>query len=146
MKVLILHDIPELGRTDEIKEVAEGYARNFLFPRHLAIQVSPKILEAVALRQRQKAKAAKRDLYESEQLAGKIDGLEIELKEKANKENVLYAAVTAQKVATALAERGFKVDKTQIIMNPIKEIGEYPARIKFRHGLEAEIRVLVNLV
>ena len=84
MKVVLLQKVTGLGNVDEIKEVAEGYARNFLFPRHLAVQASPRMLQEIENRHQREAKQAERDLHEQQQLAARIDGVEVELKEKAS--------------------------------------------------------------
>jgi len=144
MKVILLRKVPGLGDIDDVKEVAEGYARNFLFPKHLAAQASSQATRDVDTRREKEKRIAEQDLHEQQALAGRIDGLEAELKERANDRGVLYAAVTAQKLAQALQRLGYKVDPKQIFMKPLKELGNHSVHIKFRHGLEAEITVLVN--
>ncbi len=144
MKVILLQKTPGLGDVDDIKEVADGYARNFLFPRHLAVQASTKALDQREAHHRKQAKEAERDLHESEQLAAKIDGLEIELVEKATEKGVLYAAVTPQKVSMALQKIGFSIEPDQIKMKPMKELGAMEVPVKFGHGLEVQINLTVN--
>lgn len=144
MKVILLQNVSGLGRADDIKEVAEGYARNFLFVRHLAVPASEKTTNDLAIKHRKAAKEAERDLTLQQKLAEKIEGQEIELKEKVSDGGHLYAAVTAVKVAEALKKAGYRVEDNQIFMKPLKEIGTFPVKIKFRHGLEATVSVLIT--
>ncbi len=141
MKVILLENITNLGKIDEVKEVSEGYARNFLFPRNLAVQASPKALADIANQNKKKTSSAESELRRQEQLAEEIDGLEIELGEKTNDQGILYAALSPQKVIDALHKRGYTVTKTELQLPSIKTLGEHKVKIKFKHGLEAEIMV-----
>lgn len=143
MKVILLHKVPGLGNTDDVKEVADGYARNFLFPRHLAVPASQRTEEYIAARHKREAKAAERELREQQDVASKIDGREVEMAERANDSGVLYAAVSPAKIAAALEKLGFMVKTEQIVGKPIKNVGAHEVKIKFAHGLEAAITVNV---
>lgn len=144
MKVILLSDIPKLGRRLEIKNVSDGYAKNYLFPRGLAkILTSTAVLELEIQSAAQKAEA-ERELAQVESMASKLDGLEIEVSIKTSKDGKSYAAVSTQKIADTLKALGFKISKNQVeIKDPIKKIGEYPVIISLPHGLEAEIKVVV---
>lgn len=144
MRVILIQNVAELGKIDEIKEVADGYARNYLFAKNLAAPATAKMLAELETRKNKKIKQNEQELREQQIMAEKLDGLEVTLKEKAEKNGSLYAAVGSQKVSEALARSGFKVNKDQIVVKPIKEAGEYKAKIKFRHGLEAEINIIVT--
>ena len=146
MQVILVQNVAGLGKIDEIKEVSDGYARNFLFAKNLAVPASAKMLADLETRKNKKVKANEQELHNQQIMAGKLDGLEVELKEKSEKNGALYAAVGPQKLAEALAKLGFKINKDQIIMTPAKEAGEYKAKIKFKHGLEAEVSVLVTKI
>ena len=143
MKVILLKNIAGLGKVDDIKEVADGYARNFLFVKNLAVPASKNVVEQVGLREKRKKKKQVKDLEQQQVLASKIDGIEIEIKEKVNKTGSLYAAVGDTKISKELAKLGYKIDKSQIITKPIKEVGQYKVKIKLGHGLESEIDVTV---
>jgi len=123
--------------------VADGYARNFLFPKHLAVQASKPAVDELAAKEKKKAKEEASDLSQQQNYAARLDGLEIEIKGKVNDKGLLYAAVGPQIVSAALKKLGFDLDKHQIIMKPIKEAGDFPVKVKFRHGLEAEVKVMV---
>lgn len=143
MKVILIQKVPDLGDIGDVKEVAGGYANNYLFPRHLAVQASKQALSTLEAHKKKQAKEEERDLHEQQGLAAKLDGLDLNFKEKANEKGLLYSAVTAQKVSEALQKMGHSVDKKQIILPQIKAVGEYKGKIKFRHGLEVEISLTV---
>ncbi len=144
MKVILLENVTNLGLIDEVKEVSEGYARNFLFPRHLAVQASPKALAAIASQHQKKTSTAEAEFRRQAQLTEEIDGLEIELSEKTNDQGVLYAALSAQKITDALRQRGHAVSKNELQLPSIKTLGEHKVKIKLKHGLEAEIIVRLS--
>lgn len=144
MKVILIQNVPGLGRINEVKDVADGYARNFLFAKNLAVPATKKIMTDLQAKKTKDVKDHEKDLREQQELAEKLDGWEIELKEKVSGGGSLYAAVGPQKVSEVLSKSGFSVDKNQIVMKPIKEAGEFKVKIKFRHGLEADIIIIVS--
>lgn len=144
MKVILLQDVPGMGKADAVKDVAEGYARNFLFPKHLAVQASSQAMADLAAHQKKIAKQAERDLEFGQKQAEQMDGLEIFFKEKASDKNLLYSAITPTKLADKLKTMGYTIDKKQVTMEPIKTVGDFAAKIKFPHGLEAEVKIIVS--
>ncbi len=141
--MIFIQNVAGIGKIDDIKEASEGYARNFLFAKNLALPVTKQVLADLKIRQNKKAKDYEAELRAEQSVADKLDGWELILKEKVSAGGSLYAAVGPQKVSEALALVGFKINKDQIILKPIKEIGEYKAKIKFQHGLEADINIIV---
>ena len=146
MKVILLKKIKGLGEMDDVKEVAEGYARNFLFPNHLAVQSTSAAIQKINSDKKKVVEKTEADLHEQQSIAGQLDGLEIELMEKANEKSVLYAAVTSQKICDSLKKQGYNVLPDQIQMKPIKKSGTFTANIKFGHGLEAEVKIIVQAI
>lgn len=144
MKVVLLQEVKGLGKADEIKEVSEGYARNFLFPKHWAVIAKDKTLKELSDKKLKQSKDAEADLKLQQDLAAKLDGIEINIKEKASEAGVLYAAVGQAKIMQELAKRGIKIEKNQLENKTIKKSGEYAVKVKLRHGLEAEITVRVE--
>lgn len=143
MKVILMQNVPGLGKADEIKEVADGYAKNFLFTRNLAVPASKSRIDDIAARQRKMQKDMETDLQRQQSLAGRLDGWELEIRAKVSKNGSLYAAVGPSAVVKALRALSFNVNNKQIVMTPIKEVGEYKVKVKFTHGLEADITVVV---
>jgi large subunit ribosomal protein L9 len=145
MKVILLQKVPGIGDIDDVKEVADGYAKNFLFPRHLAVQASASAVAQVSAHKKKLAKEAENDLQEQQSLADRLDGMAIEVKEKISDKGLLYAAVGPQRLVDELKKRGFGILKTQVVMKPIKEAGEFQATIRLRHGLEANVNIIVSV-
>lgn len=144
MKVVLLQEVKGLGKMDEIKEVSEGYARNFLFPKHLAVIAKEKALKELNEKKMRQSKEAEHDLKMQQDLAARIDGMEINIKEKASEGGALYASIGHAKIMQELGKRGFKLDRKQLENKTIKKAGEYPIKVKLHHGLEAEITVRVE--
>ncbi|MDP2820860.1 MAG: 50S ribosomal protein L9 [bacterium] len=146
MKIILLENIEKLGKKYEIKEVSEGYARNFLLPKKMAKVITPKILEWALEKEKEAQKAAENELKEIQDLAGKLDGLEIIFKVKTGEQNQLYESIDSQKIFQKIKEAGFPALKTSQLelKEKIKELGEYPIKIKLDHNLEAEIRIIVE--
>lgn len=144
MKVVLLQEVKGLGKADEIKEVNEGYARNFLFPKHWAVIARDKALKELSDKKLKQSKDAEADLKMQQDLAAKLNGVEIHIKEKASDAGVLYAAIGHAKIMQELGRRGIKIERNQLGNTTIKKAGEFPVKVKLRHGLEAEITVRVE--
>ncbi|MDX9893285.1 MAG: 50S ribosomal protein L9 [Patescibacteria group bacterium] len=144
MKVVLLKNVDNLGHVGDVKEVALGYARNFLIPKGLATEATPKAIEEVETNKAKMAKQAEDDLANAEKLAQRLEGQTVEISAKASDEGTLYAAVSAAKVASALKDKGFEVNKNQINAGHIKEIGEHELVVNLDHGLEARITLVIN--
>lgn len=145
MKILILKTTPGLGKIGEVKEVAEGYARNYLFPHGLAEGASEGNIFRVKQEQEKIKKTAEQDLITTEKIAERLNGTEIEIKGKVNDAGKFYAAITTSKIVSRLKEMGFAIKKDQVILSePIKEAGEYPVTIGLSHGLESEITIIAT--
>lgn len=144
MKVILLQDVENVGKKADIQEVADGYARNFLFPKNLAEPATEAAIKQLAQEKEAAAKQAEADLQATEATVAQLDGQEIEIAVKADESGKLFGALTAVKIAKAMKEKGFEVAKNQIkIKEPIKEVGDYEITIEFPHGLEAGIKVIV---
>jgi len=146
MRVILLQDIEKLGKKYEIKEVKDGYARNFLLPKGLAKKAEKEALAWLETQKEIEAKRAEEELKKVQEIASAIDDQEVIIPVKVGKEqDQLFESITSQKVSEKLKELGFDVRKIQIdLPEPIKELGEFPVKIKFEHNLEAEIKVIVT--
>ncbi len=144
MRVVLLKDIEGVGKKYQVKEVADGYARNYLIPQGLAKIADEETMEWARRQEELKEQKAEEELKKIGELASKMDGLEVEIPVKVGEKGQLFEKVTAQKIASALKEMGYEVKKTQIeLPQEIKEVGEFEAKIKFEHNLEAQIKVIV---
>ena len=144
MKVILLQDIDKLGKKYEVKEVKDGYARNFLIGKGLAKEATEKALEWLEIQKEIQGKKAETDLKKIQENASNLDSYEIIFSVKVGDNEQLFESITVQKISEKLKEAGFEVKKTWIeLKEPIKELGEFPVKIKFEHNLEVEIRVIV---
>ena len=145
MRVILLEDVENVGKKYEIKEVKDGYARNFLLPKGLAKKAEKEALQWLANQKEIEAKRAEEDLKKVQEIASAIDDQEVIIPVKVGEEDQLFESITSQKVSEKLKELGFDVKKIQIdLPEPIKELGEFPVKIKFEHNLEAEIKVIIT--
>jgi len=144
MRVIFLKDVEKIGKKFDIKEVKDGYARNFLIAKGLAKQASPEALEWLELQKEIQEKKAEEDLKKVQKVASGMTDLEVTITVKVGENDQLFESINAQKISEKLKEAGFDIKKTQIeLPEPIKEIGEFPVKIKLEHNLEVEIRVIV---
>ncbi|MDZ4231825.1 MAG: 50S ribosomal protein L9 [Candidatus Pacearchaeota archaeon] len=145
MKVILLQDVLKVGKRFEVREVAAGYARNFLLKNNLAREATEEALSWLEAQKEILESRAEEGLKKSQEVASQLDDLEVVVPVKVGDNGQLFESVTAQKISDQLREMGFAVKKNQIELNdPIREIGEYPVKLKFEHNLEAEIRVIVQ--
>ena len=144
MKVILLQDVEKIGKKYEVKEVAQGHARNFLIPKGLAKPATEESLKWLESQKEVLREKAEEDLKKVETLATTLDGQEIIIPVKIGEEKQLFEAVTVQKIFEKMKENGFEIKKTQIILaEPIKELGEFPVKIRLAHNLEIEIKVII---
>lgn len=144
MRVILLKDVENLGKKYEVKEVKEGYARNFLIPKGLARKATEKALGWLKLQKEKEAKKAEKELKKFQDAASAIDGHEVIIPVKIGEKKEIFESITSQKIFEELKNAGFNIKKNQIdLPEPIKELGEYPIKIKFKHNLEAEIKVII---
>ncbi len=144
MKVILLEDIQKLGKKFEVKEVADGYARNFLFPKGLAKPATDSALKQLEAEKEVLAQKAEEELKQTEQVVSQLDGQEFEMPAKADEAGKLYGAITQVKLAKFLKDKGFEVKKNQIVLSEtIKETGDYEINLELDHGLEATIKLAV---
>jgi len=145
MRVILLKDIEDLGKKNEIKEVKDGYARNFLLPKGLAKIADKKSMEQLESQQELETAKAEEELKKAQALIEAVEGREFIINVKVGDENQLFESVNVQRIAEALKEQGFEVKKDKIeLTQQIKEIGEFPVKLKFDHNLEAEITIIIE--
>lgn len=145
MKVILLKDVPALGRVGAVKDVKEGYARNYLVPRGLAAEATEHNLRMLAGRQKAVTDRAQRERTEAERLATGLESAVIEISARGGEGGRLFGSVTAQDIAEALVRAGFDVGKRQVDLGePIKMAGFYKIPVRVGPGMVA--RVDVNVV
>ncbi|ADG07908.1 50S ribosomal protein L9 [Kyrpidia tusciae] len=144
MKVIFLQDIKGQGNAGDIKDVSEGYARNYLLPRKLAVEATQANLRALQTRvEHRQAQEAER-LRQAKETADKLSGLVVEITAKSGENGRLFGAVTGKQIAEALAAQGLKVDKRKIeLEEPIRHPGTVTVQVRLHPEVTADIRVRV---
>ena len=146
MKVIFLQDVPGSGRAGDVKDVANGYARNFLLPRKLAEPATASALKNAQAKIEKAARQRELELAELEKVAQDIDGLIVNFKKKVVSENRLYGSIRDVHIAHAISElSGSDIDKGSIqLKEPIHELGEYELIVKLTGDLKPKVRVVVE--
>jgi large subunit ribosomal protein L9 len=145
MRVLLLKDVYKLGRAGDVKKVADGYGRNYLFPKGLAVLATPgAVTQADKIRSAAETQRSKLN-QELGGVAEKIGGLTLVFPAKAGETGKLYGSITTAVLAEALQrESGFAVDKRQIDCEPIRTLGVHPARLRLTIDLVPTFSVVVH--
>jgi len=146
MKVLLLEDVSKLGKKGEIKEVSDGYARNYLIPKNLAVEATGGYLKHVEESKKIEDKKKENLKKRSEEILEKLKGTKIEIKAKSGETGKLFGAVTAQNISEKIEELlGEKFDKTWFDEKVnIKELGTHTLKVKLAQGVRGEIKVKVE--
>ena len=147
MKVILKQDVKTIGKKDEIHEVSDGYARNFLFPRGLAAEANAAAVNEVRTKAAAKEHHAAEELAAAKELAAKIKGQTVVIRAKAGSGGRLFGSVTAKDVAAALSRKlGVTVDKRKISLGvkEIKAFGSYTAEVRLHTGVSAEFTAKVT--
>ena len=146
MKVVLTRDVKDLGSAGQVKEVADGYARNFLFPRKLAIPATGAALKEVAAREQASARRQSKEEDQARELAQRLKGVPLRIFPKVGEQGRLYGSVTAADVADALARQlGRPVDKRKIELDePIRQLGEYKVPFRITRTVAVTLDVLVE--
>jgi large subunit ribosomal protein L9 len=146
MKVVFLEDVPNIAKAGDVKEVADGYGRNFLIPKKLAALVRPEITSRLEAQRREQTKKQEKMEAELARMADQLEGKEIILKAKAGAKERLYGRVTSADIAAALERTtGITVDKRKIeLAEPIRELGSFDVAIRLAKDVIPKIKVIVG--
>jgi len=144
LKVILLSDVDNLGRTGDVKDVAPGYARNFLLRRGLATEATQGALKQIQVLHARRAKEDVRRLSESQQLAARLGELEITIPARVGEQGRLFGSVTNSDVATALKEQhGIEIDRRAIELEPIRALGTHTVEVRLGGQVHAQVRANV---
>jgi large subunit ribosomal protein L9 len=145
MEVILKEDVPKLGNRGDVVKVAEGYGRNFLLPKKLAIEASA---ANKAVIEQMKASAVRRSAKEkgdAEALAKQFNGVSLHFTRRAGEHDHLFGSVTSSDIATELEARGFNLDRRKIqLVEPLKNLGEFTVPIKLHRDVTTNIQVTVT--
>jgi large subunit ribosomal protein L9 len=144
MKVILQEDVANLGTTGQVVEVADGYGRNFLLPRSLAVLADERNTRRTEHVKRLAAARQTKVLASARELAGKITGTAVTIKRQAGAEDKIFGSVTNQDVQEALASQGVEVDRRNIVLaEPIRNIGVFQVAVRVHKSVEASVKVYV---
>ncbi|MDY6893736.1 MAG: 50S ribosomal protein L9 [Chloroflexota bacterium] len=146
MKVVFLQDVANVANTDDVKEVANGYAKNFLFPRKLAVPATPAELQKVEARNQALARRETRSEQEAEALSQELANTNITIKVRTGAKDRLYGSITNADIAKEIKKlSGHEIDKRHIeLQTPIRELGSYQIPIKLTKNVTATISVHIE--
>lgn len=144
MKVILTQDVKGQGKKNEIVEVSDGYARNFLIKKGLAMAADATSINEAKQKQAAEERRRAIEKAEAEELAKKLDGTTIDLKVKCGDAGKTYGSITSKEIAEGLTAQGFAVDKKKVVLKePIKALGEYDIEIKVYANISAKVKLNV---
>ena len=144
MEIILTENVSGLGREGDVVKVSDGYARNFLIPKQLAVEAIEKNRRLLEHQKHQKINQGARQRKEAEKLALELANLSCTIPMRAGESDRLFGSVTAMDIASALKEQGLEVDRRKIELDePIKELGAFTVPIRIHADVIANIRVLV---
>ncbi len=145
MKVILIKNVPNLGQTGEIKQVSDGFARNYLLPQGLVKLASEQTIREMELKKQSQAKSLENRAKKFKEIARKINNIKIILKAKADDKKTLFGSITAAKIAEELKSRKFNFDAKFIkLEQPIKQLGYYDINLDFGAGVTAKVGLTVT--
>ena len=145
MKVIFNVDVKGQGKKGEMKEVSEGYGRNYLLPRKLAVEATADNMNALRLKEKAKAAAIAAEKAKALENAKQLESVVVKIAAKAGSAGKLFGAVTSQEISDALkAQYGIEIEKQKIVQTePIKSYGSYEVKCKFGYEINGVIHLLV---
>ena len=145
MKVVLLQDVKGHGKKGELCNVSDGYARNFLFPKKLAVEADSTALNELKNREQAAAHHKQEEINAAKATADALNGKSVVIKAKAGSNGKLFGSVTSKEIAAEIKNAlGIEIDKKKMSVADIKNFGEYTAEIKLYQGISAKITVKVT--
>jgi large subunit ribosomal protein L9 len=145
MRVILNDDVNHLGKRGDIKNVADGFARNFLIPKGFAYQETKANLARFQADKKQWDAKLVREKTSAEELAKSIEGVELTISRRVGEQEALYGSVTAADIADALAAKGVEIDKRKIELDePIKRLGSFEVPVRLHREVAAKLKVAVT--
>ncbi|HEX9934428.1 MAG TPA: 50S ribosomal protein L9 [bacterium] len=144
MKVILRRDHENLGKMGETVNVKNGYARNYLFPKNIAIEASPKAVRILEEDKKLLKRREEKAKQEAEVTAKQMESVSVTATVPVGEEDKVFGSVTSQQIADLLKEKGFEIDKKKVLLDdPIKALGVYDVPIKLHAEVEGKIRLWV---
>jgi large subunit ribosomal protein L9 len=145
MEVILKEDVPKLGSRGDVVKVAEGYGRNYLLPKKLAIEASRQNKAVIAQMKAAAVRRAAREKAGAEEYAKQLEGVSVTFVRRAGEHDQLFGSVTSGEIASALEKKGLQVDRRKIVLDhPLKTTGEFAVSIHLHKDVRANIKVIVE--
>ncbi|MBN1474077.1 MAG: 50S ribosomal protein L9 [Syntrophaceae bacterium] len=145
MKVILRKKVPSLGKAGDLIKVNDGYARNYLIPKGLAIEADKKNIKDFEHKKINILKKAQKEHKNAEELAAAIGNITLTFSRKVGDQDKIFGSVTNKDIEEALKEKGYNIDRKMIILDEhIKSMGEFKAKIKLSAGVETELKIIVT--
>ena len=145
MKVVLLADVKGQGKKGQLVNVSDGYARNFLFPKKLAVEADNSAMNELKNREEAAAHHKKEEIAAAKSTAEKLEGKSVKIIAKAGASGRLFGSVTSKEIAAEIKKSlGVEIDRKKMSVADIKNFGEYTAEIKLYQGISAKITVVVS--
>lgn len=144
MEVILRQDVDKLGTRGQVVKVADGYARNYLLPKRLAVPATPANKKIIEQERQAHLRREAREKADAEELAKLLSSVAVTIARKAGEQDQLFGSVTAQDISDALAQQNFTIDRRKIhLEDPIKQLGEYQVSVRLHREVTATIGVNV---
>ena len=144
MKVILKQNVPSLGKAGDLVKVNDGYARNLLIPKGLAIEANEKNIKTFEHEKKNIMQRAEKEQKTAHDQAASLSLVTLTIARKVGDQDKIFGSVTSKDIELALQEKGFNIDKKMIVHDEqIKSLGEFKVRIKLHSGIEAEIKLIV---
>jgi large subunit ribosomal protein L9 len=145
MQIILTQDVEGLGKKGDRATVADGYARNYLFPRELALEATSAGAKLFDELERQRAARTNRERREAEKLADRLKHVNVQISVQVGEDDRLFGSVTSADIAQVLKEQGIELDRRAIqLEEPLKVLGVYSVKVKLHSEIEAKVKVLVK--
>lgn len=145
MEVILKEDVAKLGLRGEVVSVAEGYGRNYLLPKKLAVKATQENKAVIAQMKAAAVRKSAKEKVDAELLAKQFEGVSLHFERKAGEHDALFGSVTSVDIAHELEGRGFNVDRRKIVLDqPIKQLGEFNVPLKLHREVAVDIKVTVT--
>jgi large subunit ribosomal protein L9 len=145
MEVILKEDVAKLGLRGEVVKVAEGYGRNFLLPRKLAIEANEGNKAVVAQMKAAAVRRSAKEKAQAEELSKQFEGVSVTFTRKSGEHDQLFGSVTSGDIAEAVVKKGFNVDRRKIQLHePLKTLGEFTVPVKLHKDVTAHLKVVIE--
>jgi large subunit ribosomal protein L9 len=145
MEVILKEDVSKLGARGDVVKVAEGYGRNFLLPRKLAIEANAGNKAVIEQMKAASVRRSAKEKSQAEELAKQFEGLSVSFQKRAGEHDQLFGSVTSSDIADAIGKKGINLDRRQIQLHePLKTLGEFTVPVKLHKDVTAHLKVVIE--